>query len=319
VREFTIAVPGTIANLGPGFDTLGVAVTMQNELVFACDEPQSGTPPEIGRRLAETKLEMTIEGEGAGEIHVGRDNLVFRAAAHVFRMVGLAPKRIRLHLRNAIPLQRGLGSSAAAAVGGAVAANVACGNPLNTEALLQIVARIEGHPDNAAPALLGGLTVCLHTDEGFHALRFQVPDTYRIVLCIPEARVPTGAARTVLPREVSREDAVFSISRAAVLVGLLTSGAEEGLREAMRDRLHQPYRLPLVKGLADALEAALAAGALGAVLSGSGPTLAAFVPAGAAGLAERVGEAMVKALAGRGTAGRHCQVSIQSRGAWVVT
>jgi len=301
VRRIRVRVPATIGNVGPGFDALGLALDIHNEVVLSADDPQPVAGRALADALAKIALHVDVEGEAADQIERDRRNLIFRAACEVFSAVGCAPARMSLALRNAIPFERGLGSSAAATVAGVAAANALCGRPLDTRALLDIASRIEGHPDNAAPALMGGLTVCMKIDTGARALRFDVPDAYRIVLCIPEVRISTAAARNVMPESVSLDDAVFSMSRAAALVGLLTRGETDGLREALDDRLHQPYRLPLVKGLAEALQAALSAGALGAIVSGSGPTLAAFVPAGGKTNTSAVGDAMAEALKAAGT------------------
>ena len=301
MKRIRVRVPATIGNVGPGFDALGLALDIHNEVVLTADEPRPAAGRALEDALAKMTLQVDVEGEAADEIERDRSNLVFRAACEVFTAAGRAPSRMSLALRNAIPFQRGLGSSAAATVAGVVAANALCDGPLDTRALLDIASRIEGHPDNAAPALLGGLTVCVATDDGCRAYRFDVPETYRVVLCIPEVRISTSAAREVMPESVSLDDAVFSMSRAAALVGLLTQGRTDGLREALDDRLHQPHRLPLVKGLAEALQAALDAGALGAIVSGSGPTIAAFVPAGGKTNTSAIGKAMAEALKATGT------------------
>ncbi len=301
MRQIRVCVPATIGNVGPGFDALGLALNIHNEVTLAGDAPQPAEGKALEDAIAAIDVQVEVEGEAADEIERDRSNLVFRAACEVFSAVGSAPTQISLAQRNAIPFQRGLGSSAAATVAGVVGANALCGDPLDTNALLDIASRIEGHPDNAAPALLGGLTVCMKTAAGFRALQFDVPDPCRIVLCIPEVRVSTAAAREVMPESISLDDAVFSMSRAAALVGLLTQGRTDGLRDALDDRLHQPYRLPLVEGLAEALMAALDAGARGAIVCGSGPTIAAFVHADDEAGISAVGDAMAETLRAAGT------------------
>jgi homoserine kinase len=277
-----VTVPATAANLGAGFDSLGLALGLFNMVEAALVGPK--TRPEAVH---------TIEGEGAASLSCGPDNLVRRSMAAVALRAGVDLPPVAVRQVNAIPLARGLGSSSAAIVGGCVAANELLGAPLSQDELLAVAVQMEGHPDNVAPALLGGLTVCYAAEEGTGCLRLEPADPPRAVVAIPDYEVETAKARRALPDSVPRGDAVLNVGRAAATVAALVSGEHAALRSGMEDRLHQPYRAHLVPGMDEAIAAALQAGALGACLSGSGPTILAL----AHGPEDAVAEAMKQALA----------------------
>jgi homoserine kinase len=187
------------------------------------------------------------------------------------------PARLDARLVNRIPLSSGMGSSAAATIGGLVAANELTGRAFSNEELLAMAAGMEGHPDNVAPALYGGLTICAQdAKKKVHVLCPRVRNDLTFIFCVPDRMLPTQQARQVLPKSYSREDVVFNISRTALLAALLQGGDAALLDLAMQDRIHQPYRAPLVPGLAETIEAARGAGAMGACFSGSGPTILAI-------------------------------------------
>ncbi len=257
----TVRVPATTANIGPGFDCLGIALDMFNTVHVALS--------------AETRIE--VEGEGAPFLPTGDKNLVYRAFQETYRRAGQEAPHVAIRSVNAIPLTRGLGSSASAIVGGAVAANAFLGGAVPQAELLKVVVDIEGHPDNVTPALLGGFQVVVQTEEGgMVASRIPLAEGLRVVVFIPEAHLSTKAARAVLPRRVSRKDAVFNLGRATLLVNALSQGEWKNLALATQDRMHQPYRKALLPILEPMIEAANGAGAHGAFLSGAGPTIAAF-------------------------------------------
>ncbi len=258
----TIKIPATTANLGPGFDCLGLALDFHNTVELA-----------LG---AVTEVEIT--GEGDGQLPQGPGNLVVRAAARLAAEVGAMVPGWRLYQHNEIPLARGLGSSSAAIVGGLVAANELLGSGLDKDRLLQLAAQIEGHPDNVAPALYGGLTACCIDEDEVVCLRFNAPEGLSLGVVIPSFEVSTEDARGVLPQQVPFGDAVFNTSRAACTLAALVAGKWDALGVVMDDRLHQPYRMPLVPGMSEVIEAAREAGAYAAALSGSGPTVIAFAP-----------------------------------------
>lgn len=267
-----VSVPATIANLGPGFDALGAAVTLRDRFrVELADRPS-----------------VLFSGEDAEALAQEAAPLVPRAAEAVARRAGReAAFAIRADL--AIPPARGLGSSAASIVGGLVAANHLLGTPLTREALLEMAAEIEGHPDNVAAALLGGVVIVAAEDGHLRYGRVLPRLDLHIALAVPDRRIATEEARALLPRTVPLQDAVFNLSRAALLVTALLTGDAALLPAALDDRLHQPYRARLLPGFSAVVAAAREAGAYGAVLAGSGSTVAAFVPAARASM---VGEAM---------------------------
>ena len=292
-----VRVPATSANLGPGFDTLGLALALRNEVTAAEAEGVS----------------VRIEGEGAARLARGGDNVVARGVRLAFEAVGRRFPGCALDCLNRVPTARGLGSSAAAWVGGLVAGNALLGSPLPREALLALAARAEGHPDNVAAALLGGLTVACADGEGVTAVALPVPPALRWVALIPGVTSATAEARAVLPRTVPREDAVFNVQRVALLLASLQAGRTDALARALEDRLHQPYRLKLFPWMPDVAAAARAAGALGCVLSGAGPALLAVTTGDAGDL----GRAMEAALRAAGIAGAAHALAVDTEGAVV--
>jgi homoserine kinase len=257
--RLTVRVPATVANLGPGFDALALAVDVENEV-----EVDTEAPPAL-----------TVEGEGAGELPEDASNLIFRSMAYLAREAGGSLPPFELRSRNGIPLERGLGSSAAATVAGLVLARELLGAHLDDERLLEVAVDIEGHPDNVAACLFGGLVLAYLSGEGWRAERLQPHASLRPVLLIPEEeRVPTADARRVLPREVPLSDAAYNIGRAALSVVALTARPDL-LPEALEDRLHQARRLALAPA-SRALYQDLRDAGLPACVAGSGPSLLAF-------------------------------------------
>lgn len=296
MNTVTVRVPASTTNLGPGFDALGLALQLHNRIRLS---------------LAASGLEVAVTGEGEGVLQLSERNLVFRAVRRLYEAVGRPVPGLRIELENAIPVSRGLGSSSTAIVGGLVTANVLLGEPLDREAVLRLAVAMEGHPDNVAPALLGGFQVTSLAEDGLVHLALPAPAGLRAVVCIPDVAVSTHAARKVLPDTYSRADAVFNIGRVSLLVAALLTGRIETLAEAMQDRIHQPYRAPLVPGLAAAIEAALDAGAAGACLSGSGSTMLALTT----GNEVAVGEAMVAAVRAAGREARWMALEVDTEGA----
>jgi len=291
-------VPATTANLGPAFDVLGLALTLHNEV-----ELEPGEATTVG-----------VRGEGEGTLPSSAANLVARAAGGVARAAGV-PRQFVIRCRNRIPLRRGLGSSAAAIVGGAVAANEALGRPLSTGALLDLAWKMEGHPDNVAAALLGG-AVLVDVSSGSVTWTRLVPRwDLEVVVAVPEFSVATEEARAALPAAVPLRDAVANLARTARLVAAFATGQAEMLRGAFDDALHQPYRSALVPGMQAVIRAAGEAGAYGAALSGSGPTIVALAPSGGGG---SVGRAMVEAFATAGKTAVARVLQIDASGATVV-
>ncbi|MFQ5830714.1 MAG: homoserine kinase [Candidatus Methylomirabilia bacterium] len=289
--------PATSANLGPGFDSLGLALALYNEVTL---EP-AGT------------VAVSIEGEGAVHLPRTADNLVVKGAQAVYEMAGRRFTGLTVAAVNGIPPNRGLGSSAAAWLCGIVGANALLGEPLDTEALLHLAATREGHPDNVAAALLGGLTVSCWKDGRVVALSLPVPAGISWVALVPEVEGSTAEARAVLPPSVPRVDAVFNVQRVALFVGGLQARRPDLLAVAMEDRLHQPYRARLFPWMETVIAAARTAGALACVLSGAGPSLLAAVPESV----EAVASAMEQELARWGVQGRARLLDVDRTGtAW---
>jgi len=288
-----VTVPASIANLGPGFDALGLAVDLHD------------------RFQVTLAGQTTVTFSGTTHAVTAGVPLAARAAAAVAARAG-RPAGFAIAADLAVPVARGLGSSAASIVGALVAANHLLGRPLGQDALLQVAADLEGHPDNVAAALLGGVVVVAADPEGVRCGRFIPRLDLDIVLAIPDLAIATEEARAVLPRSVPLSDAVFNLSRAAMLVTALLSGDESLLGVALDDRLHQPYRARLLPGFTDVVTAARDGGAYGAVLAGSGSTVAAFAPPDRQ---DAVGEAMRQAFARAGLRADVRTVRVDDQGA----
>ncbi|MGI9953269.1 homoserine kinase [Moorellaceae bacterium AZ2] len=280
-----VRVPATTANLGPGFDALGLALNLY-DYISVEEAP---------------RLEITIQGEGETTIPRGPENIAYRAVRAVYARVGREAPGFRIAFYNNIPVARGLGSSAAAVVGGLVGANALLGYPLQEEELVCLAAQLEGHPDNVVPALVGGLVVAALNGHQVYYQRLEPPKGLTLQVAVPHFSLSTRVSRGVLPAMVSVEDAVFNLSRTALLIAAAQVGNLKLMGKAMEDRLHQPYRLPLVPGMSSVFAAAMEAGALAVTLSGSGPTVIAFCQ----GSCPQVGEAMKKAFQKHGV---DCQV-----------
>ena len=292
-----VRVPASSANLGPGFDALGLALGLHNEI-------------EAGES---DRITLTIKGEGAAQLATNEDNVVARAVRAAYAAAGHPFRGCALACVNRIPLARGLGSSAAAWVGGLVAGNALLGSPLDREALLVLAARAEGHPDNVAAALLGGLTVAYGGSDGARAISLPVPPALRWVVLVPDVSMSTAEARAILPSSVTRAEAVFNVQRVALLLASLQAGRTDLLPAALEDRLHEPYRMRLFPWMAGVTTAARAAGALGCVLSGAGPSLLAVARDEAN--AAIVGRAMEQALDAAGVKGIARSLPVDTRGA----
>lgn len=302
VRSVKVRVPGTSANCGPGFDCLGVACTIYNELELTL--------------LEEERLDIEITGDGAENIPVDERNIVWRSIQKLVERAGKAQeyKGAVIRMDNGVPLSRGLGSSATAIVGGLKAANECLGNPFTNRDLLQMATEIEGHPDNVAPAIFGGFTISIVRNGKPECFSLMPKLPLKLVVTVPDFFLPTKAARAVLPAEVPMKDAVFNIGRAAMLTAALCKGNKSFLRSVFDDALHQPYRAKLIPGMYDVFKAARAAGALGASMSGAGPCLIAFTVENA----DAVGMAMRDAFAKNNVKSQYHVFDIDGTGATVI-
>ena len=291
-----VKVPATTGNVGCGYDIFGMALAYYNYLV--CREAESAS--------------IEIVGQGAKYLPRDERNLVLRSAQALYDAAGFGPLKLAFTAYNNIPLSRGMGSSSAAIVGGIVAANHMLGQPLDKEALLRLAASIEGHADNVAPALLGGFTINVQ-EGGLRTRRIKIPGPLRAVLAVPDFPLSTRKARAIMPRRVDLADAVYNAGHAAWLAVALAGGDLSGFGEMLQDRLHQPYRFTLIPGATDVIEAAVAAGALGSVISGSGPTMIAFHKGNKA-LAQTIGQAMKQAFAAHQIEARIMRMGMDNTG-----
>ena len=300
-------VPASSANLGAGYDCLGVAIAMTNRIELEV------------RVWSRGKIELNVDGEGRNELTEDRENRFVRGLeASLRKALGSLPDEVgwRIGMRNQIPLSRGLGSSAAATVGGVLAGNALAGEPLSTADMLRLATEIEGHPDNAAAVLLGGFVASASTPAGVEAVRFDAPRELRAVLFIPDLRLSTKEMRAALPDKVPLADAVANLAAVAVDVAGLATGRFELLGRLTVDRLHEPYRAKAYPQLPAMVAAAREAGALGACLSGAGSTIIAFTDkADGAGAIEA---ALTEVAATAELPGRARTVELRNHGAHVV-
>jgi homoserine kinase len=255
-----VRVPATSANLGPGFDALGLALNLHDE---------------VTARVSGTGVRVRVTGEGADELPSDESHLVVRCMLATFDLLGGGPPGLELICDNRIPQARGLGSSSAAIVAGILAARALVPDAvLDDQAVLRLATEFEGHPDNAAPCLLGGITIAWLSDSGAEAARLEPAPGVHPVVFVPEERGLTAHARAALPATVPHADAAFNAGRAALLVHALTS-APDLLLPATEDRLHQDYRAPGTPATAALVRKFRAAG-IPAVVSGAGPSVLAF-------------------------------------------
>jgi homoserine kinase len=284
VKSVRLNVPASTANLGPGFDALGLALELRNT---------------VEMESIEEGLVVEIEGEGADELPRDAENLMVKAARILFDRVGRKPKGLKLKAVNRIPLRSGLGSSAAAVVGALAAANVLVNGGLSTDVLLQLALDLEGHADNAAASFYGGLNVVAATEGEVLVRQIPIP-SIRVAVALPSFGLSTQSMRQALPKEVPLKDAAANIGHALLTVEALRSGDYALLGRVMTDRLHQAHRARHIPGFEQVVRAARQAGAAAVALSGAGPSLVAFAPSGH----DRIARAMVEAWAGAGIEAR---------------
>lgn len=255
----TVRVPATSANLGSGFDACGIALSLYNTV--SMEEWDS----------------VDISASDGTDIPQTKENLIFRTAQSVYELCGKKPKGMRIVQTNDIPMARGLGSSSACIAAGILGANALLGMPLCRQDVLDLAAKIEGHPDNVVPALSGGFTASACENGHVYAVKKEIDSELCFAVFIPDFKLLTAKARAVLPDEIKREDAVFNIQRAVLLSAAFCEKRYDLLDSAMRDRIHQPYRIGLIEGGKEIFDAALSAGARSVCISGAGPTILAVV------------------------------------------
>jgi len=294
----TVRAPATSANLGPGYDCLSLALDIAN----------------VVRAWPADVVRVEVEGEGAEHLPTDADNEVYRALGLVYRTHGEGPPPLRLQCTNVVPPARGLGSSSAARACGLLLGNRLLGDPFDMEELFVLGAQLEGHPDNIAACLFGGVQVCVTLERGMEHCRVPVSFPIATTVFVPEFPMDTHAARGLVPSQIPIETAVHNIGRASLLVTALATGRTDLLRVATEDAIHQPPRSQVFPALPALVEGALDAGAYGAFLSGAGSSVLALVDPDRA---EAVGAAMAAVGARMGVAGRIVQSQISALGASV--
>ncbi|MGP1375314.1 MAG: homoserine kinase [Almyronema sp.] len=277
----TVTVPATTANIGPGFDCLGAALSLYNRFHFSLHDGD--------------RFEIRAKGLAAERVSTGPDNLAYQSFLRLFQQIEQAAPPIRIEIDLAVPLARGLGSSSTAIVGGLLGANAIAGSPLQQSELMALAIAIEGHPDNVVPALLGGCCLAT-TDSRERWVICDIPwhESIQVVVAVPDFQLSTATARQVLPDSYPKADAIFNTAHLGLLLRGLETAEPDWLAAAMSDRIHQPYRQALIPGYDDVYQAAIAAGAHGLVISGAGPTLLALT---AADSANSVAQSMTQAWA----------------------
>jgi len=258
-----LCVPASSANLGPGFDALGLALNLH----LIC----TTSPSDV--------LRVTSSGIDASDIPQDESNLIWQTALGVASAQQRELPPIHLEIQNEIPIGKGLGSSAAALTAGVVLANLLLDLNWSRHRILDEAACIEGHPDNVSACVLGSIVASSMDGSGTHAVRVDLPASYGVAVVVPDFMLPTSRARSVLPQSYCREDVVFNVQRSALLIAALFTGNTDSFSAALEDRLHQPYRAPLIPGFSEMLHLRKA-GLLGCALSGAGPSVLVFYKRG---------------------------------------
>lgn len=266
--KVSVKTPATIANMGPGFDSFGLALPLYN--VISVEETV----------LPGTGIEINIINEKNNEdvlvdIPTDKNNIVYKAIELLYNFIGQNPNELKITIKTQIPISRGLGSSASVIVGGLIAANELLGRPADEKVLLSIATEIEGHPDNITPAFVGGMTMASWEEDGSVVYR-KLPwnDEWKLMVCIPDYELNTEISRSVLPKEVPMVDAIYNLKRSAMFVEALYTKDEELLKLALKDKLHQPYRQKLVPGMSEIMNNLKHTnGVIGTVLCGAGPSI----------------------------------------------
>lgn len=269
-NQVCIRVPATTANLGPGFDSFGLALKCYNRFFFQIN-PE---PLAVDRLAFSSKTCVDV----ANTSLVPGESLVFQALERFYETIQLPRPTFEVEIEAHIPLARGLGSSSTVIVGALVGANTLAGHPLDVQALLRLATDLEGHPDNVAPALLGGALLCDMVEAEVQAYPLPWPEDWKVVVVVPEYRLLTEKARSVLPQQFPLGDAIFNLRKASLMTYALLRHDEQAFAASLSDRLHQPYRSGLIPEFEPLQDCALQAGAFGCVISGGGPSMAVFYP-----------------------------------------
>ncbi len=294
---YHICVPATSANLGPGFDSLGLALKIYNSFYFC--KIKEGLNSNIVNKVTGEEIKLDAD-----------DNLVFKAMSRVFERYGRELDGIELKEEVSIPFARGLGSSATAVIAGLVGANLILNNPLSDQEIIEMATDMEGHPDNVVPAFKGGFIINVQTEQGLVYKKIEIPGGLKAVIVVPDFELKTEELRKLLPDKVTYQDAVYNHSRTALLAASICGHDFKQLAIAMEDRLHQDYRAKLIPGFYQVIEGAYRRGALGAVLSGAGPSILALATSNI----EEIGKGMVNTFATRGIKSKYIIASPENKG-----
>lgn len=259
-----IKIPATSANMGSGFDSLGIALKMYNEVMI--EESES----------------IDIESMDGTSIPTDKSNLVYRSANTLYEECGKILPGLKIRQINNIPIARGLGSSSACIVAGLLGANQLLNSPLSKEDLINLASNLEGHPDNTTPAITGGLVTCAIEDGKVYNVAVPVAEGIRFGVMIPPFELKTDLARDALPNSYSREDAIYNLSRSALMIASLFSGSLSNLKVAVSDRMHQPYRKKFISGIDKVFEVSYELGSYGTYISGAGPSIISILDSSAA-------------------------------------
>lgn len=303
-NSVTVTVPATTANLGPGFDCIGAALSLYNQFRFSRLSSQS-----------QNELAIAVTGLDAERVKTDDSNLAYQAFAKLYHHLEKPVPSVQIEIDLGVPLARGLGSSATAIVGGLLGANELAGTPLDKEQIMELAIALEGHPDNVVPALLGGCRLSATRADGNWTICDILWHSDIIpVLAIPDFELSTSEARRVLPTSYSRADAIFNVAHLGLLLRGLETARPDWLHTALQDRIHQPYRQTLIAGFEQVQTAAIAAGAYGLVISGAGPTLLALTNLNQA---KAVEQAIATTWNSLGITAQVKELKLDERGAWV--
>jgi homoserine kinase len=268
--KVSVKVPATTANLGPGFDCMGMALPLYNTITI-----EETVLPGTGIEINVIAGNESIDQMSLDNIPLDENSIVYKAVELLYNSIGQTPSELKINIHSNIPVARGLGSSSSVIVGALIAANELLGHPADEVALLSIACEIEGHPDNITPAIVGGLVISSQEDDGSVVYRkLNWPSEWAVTVCVPDFELSTDIARSVLPKEVPMKDAIFNAKRLAMFVEAVNTKDSELMKLALQDRLHQPYRMKLVPGLDRIMENLKHFdNVLGCVLSGAGSSI----------------------------------------------
>ncbi len=268
--KVSVRVPATSANLGPGFDCFGLALPIYNTITVE-ETVLPGTGIEINIINEGNEIDNMI----IDDIPRDENNIAYKAIELLYNSIGQVPSELKINIQSEIPITRGLGSSASVIVGALLAANKMHGFPADETALISMATEVEGHPDNVTPAITGGVVFSSTEDDGSIIYRkLNWPEDWELTVCVPDFELSTSISRSVIPKDVPLADAVYNLKHSAMLIHAIETADDELMKRALSDKIHQPYRMKLVPGMPEIIEAFRhEPEVLGCVLSGAGPTL----------------------------------------------